>query len=225
MKRVMEIGKTGMMGITVIFALVIVLLVTGCFTTTGTERSTAARVTMVDVEEDIRLLLLELSATNSALASLVNPLQNDLATSYEVFVDGNDELEKASTRFIDRSNKMNAEGREYFNEWRKQGDNYTNPKIQELSEQRRSDLGVVYGQIADASVGIEGELKQYVTNVQEVETYFSTDLTTEGVAAISPFANQTILDGFRLSTKLRELLESVEMVRAELSPGETATVE
>ena len=73
-------------------------------------------------------------------------------------------------------------------------------------------------------MGIEGELKQYVSNVQEVEIYFSTDLTPGGVAAISPFANRTFLDGTHLSMKLREMLESVKTARVELSPDETAAV-
>jgi len=208
-------------GITVALALVSVMLIAGC-ATTGSDRSADTSDTMGEVEEDIRLLVMELTATNSALASLVNPLQDDLTTAYDVFSDSHAELENAADQFVARSDQMGVEGREYFTEWRIQGDQYENPQIRALSEQRRSELGVVYAQIADSSVGIQGELKQYVSNVKEVDTYFSNDLTRAGVTAMNPFANQTILDGFRLSVKLENLLESVTAVRAELSPGETA---
>ncbi|TVQ21825.1 MAG: hypothetical protein EA382_13020 [Spirochaetaceae bacterium] len=213
-----------LVGIAASFALVSVLLIAGCATTTGSDRSAAASVTMAQVEDDIRLLVMELTATNSALASLVNPLQSDLTTAYGVFSDGHAGLEKASDQFVVRSDQMGTEGREYFNEWRIQGNKYENPQIQALSEQRRSELSEVYAQIADSSVGIQGELKQYVSNVKEVKTYFSTDLTARGVTAMSPFANRTIIDGFNLSVKLDNLLKSVAEVRAELSPGDTVAV-
>ncbi len=222
MKRLMGKGLLGTVGITAVVVLASVLLIAGCATTTGSDRSAAASVTMEEVEDEIRLLVLEVTATNSALASLVNPLQDDLRTAYEVFSVGNVALAVAVDRFMTRSSQMAAEGREYFEEWRIQGKTYKNPKIQELSEQRQSELGEVYTQIADTSVGIQGELKEYLANVQEIETYFSTDLTTKGVTAINPFANRTIIEGFSLSVKLRDLLGIVEEVREELSPGETA---
>jgi hypothetical protein len=214
----------GFVGITVALALVSVLLIAGC-ATTGSERSAAASVTMAEVEEDIRLLVMELTATNSALASVVNPLQDDLTTAYDVFSGSHSDLENASDRFIERSNKMGVEGREYFAEWRIEDDTYENPKIQALSEQRRSELSALYAEIAASSVGVNGELEQYVSDVKEVDTYFSTDLTPGGVTAMRPIADQTILDGFRLTVKLDDLLKSVEAVRAELSPGETAAAE
>ena len=208
------------MGIAVITAVVAVLLLAGCATSkTGTDRMSTTNVTMVEVEEDIRLLLLELTATNSALASLVNPLQNDITTAFNVYSDGIESLKKASSVFIAKSAKMGSEGRDYFNEWRIQGKTYTNPQIQKLSEQRRSELGVVYTQIADSSVGLEGDLKKYVLNVEELKKYFSNDLTAKGVTSINPFANRTIIEGFDLSVQLRNLLETVSMARAELSTG------
>ena len=178
-------------------------------------------MTVEQVEEDITLLLLELSTTNSALASMVNPLQDDLATAYDLFSESSKSLEDASERFIAMSRKMEVEGKEFASEWEIEDDTYENPEIQKLSEKRRSDLGLVYAKIADSRVGIQGDLKQYVSNVQEVEIYFSTDLTTGGVAAITSFVNRTFLDGSNLSMKLREMLESVKIVRFELS-GETA---
>lgn len=36
--------------------------------------------------------------------------------------------------------EMNASGKDYFEEWQKEGDKYKNPRIQQLSEQRRLEL-------------------------------------------------------------------------------------
>jgi len=226
MKRINGNGVFGLVGITAIVVLASVLLVAaGCATKTGSDRSAAASLTMAKVEEDISVLVLELTTTNSALASLVNPLQDDLTTSYGVFSDSIGALEDASDDFIEQAIKMGAEGKEYFEEWQIQGSKYKNPQIQALSAQRQAELGESYTEISALSVAIQGELVDYVTKVKEIKTYFSTDLTVGGVSAMNPFTDQAVLDGFSLSVKLRDMLDSVSKIRAELSPGETVAVD
>jgi hypothetical protein len=118
---------------------------------------------------------------------------------------------------------MGAQGREYFVEWNVQDNTYANPQIRELSEQNRSELSLLYARIAESSVGIEGDLSEYVSDAQEVDIYFSQDLNARSIIAISTIVNRTILDGSQLSKKLRELLRTVEIARVNLSPLETET--
>ena len=223
MKRIMNKNNGNRISMTIITLVISLIFIAGCATTSGTERNVAAAVTMVQVEEDIKVLLLELSATNSALASIVNPLQDEIETAYGIFVEGTDPLEAASEQFITQSREMSSQGRAYFAEWRIDGDTYSNPQIRELSEQLRSDLSQQYIKISESSVGIEGELREYVSNINQIQVYFSNDLTVRGITAISPIANRTILDGFELSVKLRDLLESVEIARGVLSPNSTVS--
>jgi len=63
---------------------------------------------------------------------------------------------------------MHAQGKEYFEEWRIQGDSYSNPQIQSLSEQRRADLSTAFAGISNASVGIKGALRAYMTDIEEI---------------------------------------------------------
>ncbi|GAB6091514.1 hypothetical protein [Spirochaeta dissipatitropha] len=221
MKRPIEMKSMKQSAFAAIAALLGLVLIAGCTTTSGTDRNKAAVVTMVQVEEDIKLLLFEVSITNSVLASIVNPLQDDLNVSFEVFTDGIESLDSASDRFISRSRKMETQGREYFAEWRKQGDTFENRQIRELNEQHRTELSLLYANIAESSGGIEGELVQYVSDVKEIEIYFADELTVRSITAIKPIVDQTIIDGFQLSRKLRDLLRSVEIARANLLPLET----
>lgn len=78
--------------------------------------------------------------------------------------------------------------------------------------------------MVQARRGVEGQLEDNASMVEEVETACP-PISPPGGAAISPFASRTILDGFQLSVKPGELLDTVERVRAELSSGETAPVE
>jgi hypothetical protein len=114
MRRQIENGTVKKMGIIVTGVIMSLLLITGCATTSGTERNREAVVTMVQVEEDIQLLLLELSATNSSLASLINPLQDDLESAYADFSDGTNSLEMAADNFITQSRLMGAQCQDSF---------------------------------------------------------------------------------------------------------------
>ena len=66
---------------------------------------------------------------------------------------------------------MNARGKDYFEEWEKEGDKYKNPRIQEFSEQRRLKLSRIYGEIATNSIGVKEELKAYVSDLKEIQKY------------------------------------------------------
>ncbi len=208
-----------------LFALVSLTLVSACASSaeksaqvSGNERGEAASNTMELVENDIKQLVLQINATDLALAAVINPEQKNIAEAYSTYSKNVANIEVSSARFLEQSEKMRLQGREYFDEWQKQGTTYSNPQIQALSEQRRAELGAVYAQIAESSVGVNGGLKSYVSNLTQMNTYFSTDLTPKGIEAIAPLAQSTIIDGLSLNASLDAVLVSIGAVRSELAP-------
>lgn len=204
----------------------VLLTLSGCASTeaksarhTGTERGTTASNTMESVERDIRLVVVGVNSAGHALTTLISPAQEDLPKALAAYSATVDTLVKASAVYIENSEKMGVQGRDFFDEWRLQGNKYVNPQIQALSEQRRSDLAAVYAQIAEKSVGVKGSLKSYTMTLREIQTYFSTDLTPKGVVAITPVALRAIADGYALNNSLENVLASISAVRSELSLG------
>jgi len=204
------------------------LILGGCTTvgpkpskTTGAERSVAASNTMALVENDIRQLVLQIEATNSSLSAILTPGLDNVSVAYTNYAKNVGLMEKSGKVFLERSDKMSAEGKDYFEEWRLQGNAYTNPQIQALSEQRRAELSAVYAQISESSVGVKGSLNDYISKLKEIQAYFSIDLTTKGIEAISLLAQRTIEDGVNLSVPLESVLASIAEVRTELEPRPT----
>ena len=190
----------------------------GC-ATTGMQRSEKAVTTMKTVEDDIRKAVVQIDVTNASLADLVKPGQNDIKKVYSIYSDNTDKMEDIGKRVLEHTEKMRLQGKDYFGEWQKQGNTYENPDIQALSEQRRADMSSIYVKISEASVGVKGSLKTYLTDIVEIKTYLSNDLTPKGVESITPIAEKAVTDGNNLKESLDSVLTAVGRARAELALG------
>jgi len=186
---------------------------------TGRDRSEKASVSMVQVEKDIQAAMIQVDATNKALKELVEPGQSDVDKAFSKYSDQAEKMEKQGKVMLEHSDEMTAKGKDYFEEWRVEGNAYTNPKIQSLSEQRRSDLNAIFADISSASVGIKGSFKTYLSDIREIQTYLSNDLTPKGVESITPVADQAITDGNDLKEAIAPVLQAIGAAKTELAPG------
>ena len=122
----------------------------GC-DSTGRDRSKEATTTMQTVENDINLAAVQLDATGASLDELMKPGQSDVKNAFNSFTDNIAKTEKMQKDIARHADEMKARGKDYFEEWQKDGNKYKNPQIQELSDQRRVALAEIYGRIAENS--------------------------------------------------------------------------
>ena len=194
------------------------LFLSGCVTT-GMQRSSNTGTTMRAVEDDYQQAIVQVSDTNASLEVLVdrNPVDEKKALGkYSVNVKKTKEAEK---RLFAHSDKMRTQQKEYFEEWRKQGNAYVNPQIQALSEQRREDLSGSFVKISEASVGVKGSFKSYMSDLEEIKTYLSTDLTPKGVEAITLVVHKAVEDGERLKESIYPVVAAIDEARVEMAQG------
>lgn len=108
--------------ITAVMVLGAVLALSGCATPqTGTERDVTASATMETVERDIRLVVMRINSSGLKPASLISPNQEDVAKALDSYSTSVDALVESSDVYIEHSDRMLVEGRDYFDEWRVQG--------------------------------------------------------------------------------------------------------
>jgi len=195
---------------------VAVVAMAGC-SSTGIQRSEKASTTMQTMDNDIRLVLNQLDATGASLDELTKPGQSDVKKAFVSCTDDISKIEKMEKRFAVHADEMKARGKDYFDEWRKEGDNFKNPQIRELSEKRRAALGEIYDRIAEQSIGVKQPFKAYVSDVKDIQVYLSNDLTSKGVDAIAPISRKAVDDGTILKSALRNLQTAIEQARAEMS--------
>lgn len=189
---------------------------TGGCTTTGMDRSVKTSTSMQEVDHEIRKMLVQIDATAASLDAVVSPGQSKLKKSFDNYTDNLADLDKEGKKVIKRTEELKANSKEYFAEWEKQGDAYTNPQIRELSEERRIKLAGLYAQVPVASAGIKGTYLAYLTDLKEIQLYLSNDLTPKGIEAITPVAQKSVQDLDNLKASLRPVISALDEINAEL---------
>jgi len=189
---------------------------TGGCTTTGMDRSVKTSASMQEVDHEIRKMLVQIDATAASLDAVVSPGQSKLKKSFDNYTDNLADLDKEGKKVIKRTEELKANSKEYFAEWEKQGEAYTNPQIRELSEERRTKLAGLYAQVPVASAGIKGTYLAYLTDLKEIQLYLSNDLTPKGIEAITPVAEKSVQDLDNLKASLRPVISALDEINAEL---------
>lgn len=176
-----------------------------------------ARISLQAMDKDITSAILQLDATGSALDKLLRPDQPHLKKALKIFLENVNQITSTEIKFALHADELAARGTDYFEEWQKEGTEYNNPQIQQLSDQRRSILGGVYGIIAERSIGVKDAFNTYVSNMTEIQMFLSNDLSANGMAAIAPISRQVISDGDSLKYAMQRVQNVIRKAHAEMT--------
>jgi len=194
------------------------LFLGGCVTT-GMDRSVKTSNSIKEVDSDIRKIKIQSDVTAKSLDSLVRAGQPDLKKAFDTYSDAVAELDSQGKKVLKHIDEMKARSTEYFAEWEKQGETYTNPQIRELSDERRNKLAEIYARVPAAGAGIKRAYLAYLVDLKEIQTYLSNDLTQDGVIAITPVAEKSDQDAEALKISLEPVLTALDEINAELYSG------
>ncbi|OGU13626.1 MAG: hypothetical protein A2076_08740 [Geobacteraceae bacterium GWC2_53_11] len=190
----------------------------GC-ATTGMDRSVKTSSSIRDVDSEIRKIMVQIDATSKSLDSLVVAGNPDLKKTFNAYSDQLDKLDGEGKRVLKRMEEMKSHSKEYFAEWEKQGVAYKNPEISALSEERRTKLAEIYARVPASSAGVKSSYLAYLTNLKEIQSYLSNDLTPKGVEGITPVAKKAVVDMAALKDSLQPVIAALDEIKAELYSG------
>lgn len=191
----------------------------GACATTGMDRSVKTTNSIQEVDREIRNMITRIDATGASLDSLMLAATPDLRKSFDAYSDQVVKLDDEGKRTLKRIDEMKLHSKDYFAEWEKQGDTFTNPQIRELSEERRSRLAGVYAQVPAAGVGIKGSYLAYLTDLKEIQMFLSNDLTPKGIASIDPVVRKSMQDRETLKASFGPVLSALDDIKVELYTG------
>jgi len=190
----------------------------GC-ATTGMDRSVKTSNSIKDVDSEIRKMMVQIDLTAASLDAVVAPGQPNLKKSFDKYSDDLEKLDKEGKKVNKRTDEMKKNSKEYFGEWEKQGDAFTNPEIRELSVERRNKLAEIYARVPAAADGIKGSYNAYLVDLKEIQKYLSTDLTPKGVEGITPVAKRSVQELDSLKASLRPVIAALDEIKVELYSG------
>lgn len=180
------------------------------------QRSQDVQSDMQTVDNDIKLIIVQLDAINASLDELTKPGQADVKRAFDVYSKNVSNMEKLEKDFSKHADQMTESGKTYFKEWDENNNQYDNPEIQRNSDERREALGNVYDKIAENSIGVKEAFRLFVSDVTQISSYLSNDLTTKGITSISSLADGTVRNGDQLKNELENLQAAIEDARAEM---------
>jgi hypothetical protein len=188
---------------------------------TSAEKTTAS---IQAVEGDIKTMTSQINSTNASLNQVIQSKGTPGAkTAFDAYSKNVSQMDKAAAAFLRDSDQMTVRGIDYFAEWSKSGDTYTNPQIRQLSEERRSRLMSTLNQIAGPSGAVKAKVNAYLSQIKQIQTYLSNDLSATGIDAISPVALKTINDGQQIIMDAQPMLAAAEQARTEIGERGEAT--
>lgn len=191
---------------------------TGC-ATTGMDRSVKASNSIKDVDSEIRKMIVQIDLTAASLEAVVSPGQPNLKKAFDKYSDNLSDLDKEGKKVIKRTDEMKERSNKYFGEWEKDGDTFTNAEIRDLSTERRTRLAEIYARVPAAAAGMKGTYHAYLTDLQEIQKYLSTDLTPKGVEGINPVATKSVQDLASLKEALKPVIAALDEIKGELYNG------
>lgn len=202
---------------TTVFLGVITFLI-GCATTptTSMDRATKTTTSMQAVEADYKQASVQIDATSTSLEDLIKPGQTDMKKAYGAYAGNVEKMEQLGKRLDMHTEQMRSRGQAYFAEWET---SYTSPEIRELSERRRNEMREIYAKIPEASIGVSGALKSYLTDIKDIQTYLSNDLTPQGIETMRPMAQKAVTDGDNLKETVKPVLTAIDRVKTEMTQG------
>jgi hypothetical protein len=201
--------------LTILF-LVTMITAAAC-SSTGMQRSEEVQSTMQTVDNDIKLIVVQLDAIGASLDELTRPGQADVKRAFDVFSKNVSNIEKMEKDFTKHADQMTRSGKTYFAEWDKNKNQYDNPEIQRSSDARREALGRIYDKIGENNRGVKEAFRIYVSDVTQIEKYISNDLTTKGITSIASLSDKTVRNGDHLKNEMKNLQSAIEDARAEMT--------
>lgn len=186
-------------------------------TSTGLQRSQEVRTSMENVDNDIQEASRQLAVTGASLDALMRPGQTEIKKAFDAYSENVETMVTMEKKFSKHAEQMKARGNDYFEEWQKEGNEYENQRIQQLSDQRRAALEEVYDKITANSIGVDEAFKAYVSDIKEIQRFLSNDLTTKGISAIGPTSKKVVSNGKSLKYEIQQMQTAIQNARAEMS--------
>ncbi|WP_411824104.1 hypothetical protein [Leptospira sp. 'Mane'] len=187
-----------------------------CASLTGLERSKQTSVSLEALDNDIKLIVVQLDGINSSLYEVTKSGQSDIKKAFDLYTKNIENIDKMEKNYKVHSEELKSQGKNYFSEWKKEGGKYNNPEIQELSDTRRNELSEVYESIASNSVGVKDAFHSFVLDASEIQTYLSNDLTRRGVESITPISNRVQEDAIKLRNAIKRIQTPIEKARRQM---------
>lgn len=197
-----------------ITAAIVLIMITACSGMRSSERPVqTVSSNMEQMDQDLREASAQVDIVDTAINGIIQPAESDVVVAFQRYTNEVDEMERLGRQLDRHADALREQGLAYFDEWRAQGETVSNPEVRAISEQRHAESREAFSQVSQHSVDVKRTLQTYISDLRDIETYLSNDLTPAGMEAIAPVAEQAKKDGVALQQAIRPMLSALSRAR------------
>jgi chromosome segregation ATPase len=199
-----------------ILTLVTALSIAGC-ANPSRQRSERA-VTSLDTTRS------ELTQGNQQIDEVLRTLDRlearpaDLAPLYKEYGSQVAKLESRADAVGRRVRDMRVRATEYSTSWQSQNETITNPDLRAAADDRAARVRSRYDQIDSRAQEVRAAYDPFITELRDLETFLSNDLTYAGVTAAKPVFESVRAKAAALKEKVNALVSDLDETYTRLSP-------
>lgn len=169
---------------TMLFGLAIALLIGGC-ASTPLARQDATSSSLVDLREAMIATRGQIEQTLTSLDALTNSPPDGVRAAYQQYAKDADTIAKQAVTVDKESRQMRQRSDAWLSGWQKSQANVENAELKAIGEQRRTLALNRFQNIEGSFAAAREAFTPFIANLQDVKTVLGSDVTSNGVAAVS----------------------------------------
>jgi SMC interacting uncharacterized protein involved in chromosome segregation len=154
------------------------------------EKAGSTSTGLTDAATRIDLAKGKVDVAVSSLNDLVNNPSGDLVPRFKKFTAAVSDLESSAKDVNSKVSGMKGAGNEYFKAWDEQVAQIHNEDIKNRSAARKSEMQERFTNIKKTYIETGDAFKPFMSDLKDIQTALSTDLTPGGIAAVKPAADK-----------------------------------
>jgi len=199
--------------ITVALTALCATLMAGCTTSSsGYKKSDKTGDAIKTVRDDIGTVKIAVDGTLTGLDGLVASATTDPRGPFEAFAKSVDKLDSAAAKTQKDAATMRERADAYFQQWETQNSGVKSEEIRKLSQERRAKVQDTFSRIRSAAQDAKDSLPAYQSDLKDLRTILSSDLTVAGIDASKKVIEKTKASGLQVQKNLDKLIDEMNSV-------------
>lgn len=176
----------------------------------GSQKAESTAMSMDGLRSAVETLKGKVNAAAGSLATVVEKGAVDPKAPFEQYKKDVAAVVDGLTKAESNLKTIKSQGQAYFAEWEKQAATIKDPDLKESANERRTRLAKAIEDVSAAMDEARAEIGPFVTNIQDVQTYLSNDLTPAGIESVEGKSKDISKGAKSIGKELDNVVEALE---------------
>jgi chromosome segregation ATPase len=201
-------------------ALGILLPLAGCtMNKSGQAKEVTRTVTsMQATRQELAKAQVQIDDALAALDQLGSASPADLPRAYKTFTRQVSRTVSQADTARSHANEMRGRWRDYMTSWERESERFSTPELRAKATERRQAVQKNYDSLRDAARMLDKTYPPFLTQLKDIQTSLSLDLTPAGVQAAQPAFQRAHQSGADLKQVIANFMSQIDQVMAVSPP-------